>query len=333
VRRVTIHDVAAAAGVSKSTVSRILNKDDAPEDNVTARAVRSAADRLGYVRDFSAVNLRLGRTGTVGVVVTNLIDVVRAMFLDELDKVCRATGRFVIAAGVDGQPDSARQAVELLLRKGVDELILTTTIEGDRLPEELTARGIPFVLALRSDGTSPSAVGDDARGGYLATQHLLELGHRRIALISGPAGTSTVQGRITGYRKAMTEAGLAVPCDYVVAATFGAAAGREAAAQLLSLRERPTAIFAVNDTTAIGALSALTRRGFRVPHDMSLVGYSDIPIVRDLPVPLTTIRVPYDRIAADAVALLDQAGKGLAARQRVSEPVLVVRESSGPLLE
>lgn len=330
-KRPTILDVAALSGVSKSTVSRILNQGAAPGYGDSERKVREAAEALGYRRDVSAANLRLGKTGTVGVVLTYLTDVVRAMFFDEVVKACRAKGHFAIAAGVENDSGSDRVAVDLLLRQGVDALILTTTNTGDPIPAELAARDIPYVLALRSIAGSPSAVGDDELGGYLATRHLIELGHRSIALISGPVGTSTVGGRIIGYRRAMKEAGHEIRPEHIVPASFGAPAGGEAATRLMSLRHRPTAIFAVNDTTAIGAMSALMRLGFRVPEDVSLVGYSDIPIVQHLPVPLTTIQVPYGKIAADAVEMLF-AQEHDAAQVRVSQPRLVVRSSTAGLV-
>lgn len=327
-KRVTIYDVAAAAGVSKSTVSRLLNQKPSPLDKDKARRVRQIAAELGYMRDASAANLRLGRTGMIGVVVTYLADTVRATFFEEITRLCESNDCFAVAAIADN-PEGARAAVERLLRQGAQGIILTTTQEGDTLPDELTARGIPFVLALRTDGRSPSAYSDDLLGGYLATRHLLDLGHRKIGLISGPVGASTAQRRVLGYQQALVEAGLAICPAYIAPATFGAEAGASAAASLLDLSEPPTAIFAVNDLTAIGAYSTFVRRGVQVPKDISLVGYSDIMIARHFAVPLTTIRVDYAAIARNAMALLlsdDHQGDCL----KVAEPHLIVRESTAP---
>jgi LacI family transcriptional regulator len=335
VKRVTILDVAAAAGVSKSSVARILNGNATPADpadwNETTRAVHAAAAALGYRRDASASNLRLGRTGLVGIVVTHLVETVRAMFFEEMVRACRAVDRFAIAAGFDEGHGSADAAVEQLLRQGADGLILTTARDGDTLPDQLTTRGIPFALALRGDGRSPAALNDDDLGGYLATRHLLELGHRRIAVVGGPEGVSTVRGRIDGYRRAMAEARLPVDPALIVPATFGAASGAAAAETLMRQPDRPTAIYAVNDTTAIGVMSALTRMGLSIPGDVSLVGYSDIPIVQHLPVALTTVHVHYDHIARDAVALLFAEGQAAYPRLRLTPPSLVVRDSTGPV--
>lgn len=190
---------------------------------------------------------------------------------------------------------------------------------------------MPFVLALRTDGHSPSAIGDDRLGGYLATRHLIDLGHRRIAIIAGPDYASSSRKRLDGYRKALAEAGIAEDAPLIQASTFGIDSGAEAAERLLALPERPTAIFAINDNTAIGALSALTRAGLSVPSDMSLVGYNDVPIVSRLPVPMTSVRVPFDQIAAMAMDLLD-AQQDPAEPIRRATPTLIPRQSTSKLL-
>jgi LacI family transcriptional regulator len=184
------------------------------------------------------------------------------------------------------------------------------------------------VLALRTDGFSLSSVGDDKLGGYLATRHLLDLGHRRIGLIAGPTYASTAQGRVLGYRQAMAEAGAELDPAWVVESTFGIDSGAQAAQALMSLVPRPTALFAVNDNTAIGALSTLGKLGLSVPEDVSLVGYNDIPIVSRLPTPLTSVRVPFDQIAAAALDLLAHGATGEHDRIRISAPTLIPRRST-----
>ena len=154
---------------------------------------------------------------------------------------------------------------------------MSTAREDDDFPELLTARGIPFVSALRGDGKSLSSVGDDRLGGYLATRHLLDLGHRRIGVIAGASYASSSIGRVQGYRQALEEAGISICLDYIIPSTFGIDAGTDATQRLMNLHERPTAIFAANDNTAIGALSGLSRMGVSVPGDISVVIYYDIP--------------------------------------------------------
>ncbi|WP_291769737.1 substrate-binding domain-containing protein [Castellaniella sp.] len=263
----------------------------------------------------------------LGVVVPRLTDTVMAMLYEALASCALQSGRTAIVATSQDEPRADRAAAELLLQRGVDGLILSTARRGDSMVEELAARGVPYVLALRTDGTSRSAVGDDVLGGYLATRHLLDLGHRRIGLIAGPDYASSSRGRQQGYRNALAEAGIDVAEDLVIPSAFSIDAGAEAAEILLALEQRPTAIFAVNDNSAIGALSVIGRHGLTVPGDISLVGYNDIPIVSRLPVPLTTVRVPFDQIASAAIDLLDNV-PAPEDRIRVLSPTLIPRKST-----
>lgn len=325
--RVTLHGVAAAAGVSKSTVSRILDERLPQSDNETAQRVRRVAAELGYIRDLSAASLRRGKTMAIGVIVPRLTDTVMAMLYEALAKACARTGRIAIVATTDDKPGADRAAADSLIRRGVDGLILATAREDDDFAAELAKGDTPFVLALRTDGKSRSSVGDDALGGYLATRHLLDLGHRRIGLIAGPSYASSARGRLAGYLEALSEAGLASDPALIIPSTFGIEAGADAARQLMKIADRPTAIFAVNDNTAIGALSAITNLGLSVPADVSLIGYNDIPIVSHLPTPLTTLRVPFDQIALAALDLLD-AGTLAEDRIRTTIPTLIPRQST-----
>jgi len=325
---VTLLEVASAAGVSKSSASRFLDERLPQSDSETARRVRQVAAEMGYMRDISAASLRRGKTMTIGVVVPRLTDTVMAMFYEALARACRRSGQFVIVATSDDEPDGDHAAVEALLHRRVDGLVLSTARMGDDFFKELTARGVPYVLALRTNGSSLASVGDDRLGGYLATRHLLDLGHRRIGLIAGPAYASTARGRAEGYRQAMAEAGAEVDPAWVVESTFGIDSGAEAAQALMSLDPRPTAVFAVNDNTAIGALSAIQALGLAIPEDVSLVGYNDIPLVSRLPTPLTSVRVPFDQIAATALELLTSGPGGEHDRIRVAMPTLIPRRST-----
>ncbi len=326
--RVTLHDVAATSGVSKSTVSRILDERLPRSDSETAKRVRQIATELGYVRDISAASLRRGKTNTIGVLVPRLTDTVSAMLYEALARACSRSGRFSVVATTEDVPKMNRAAAQTLLEQGVDSLVLSTARDDDALPKELAERGVPYVLALRTDATSLSSVGDDKLGGYLATRHLLDLGHRRIAIIAGPGYASSSRGRVEGYRQAMAEAGVKPDRAWVAESTFGIDSGADAAERLMKLTPAPTAIFAVNDNTAIGALSALAKLGLSVPNGVSLVGYNDIPIVSRLPTALTTVRVPFDQIAAAALDLLTHGSASDEDRIRVATPSLIPRAST-----
>ena len=326
--RVTLHDVARAAGVSKSTVSRILDERLPRSDSEKARHVRKVAEDLGYVRDVSAASLRRGKTSMIGVIVPRLTDTVMAMLYEALARAAGRAGQFTIVATTEDEPDAVQHATETLLRRGVDGLILATARHDDRFTKELVARGVPFVLTLRTDGVSLSSIGDDRLGGYLATRHLLDLGHTRIGLIAGPSFASSATGRRDGYLQALTEAGIDLDPRLMIESTFSIEAGVDATRKLMNVAPRPTAIFAVNDNTAIGALSCLADLGLSVPADISLVGYNDIPIVSHLPTPLTSVRVPFDQIAHEALDLLTEDLAEIAQPIRRAAPTLIPRRST-----
>jgi LacI family transcriptional regulator len=286
--------------------------------------------RLGYTPDPAAAQLRRGATQTVGVLVPRLRDTVMAMLFEEIATACAAREHFALVAITNDDPATQRTAGDLLLARKVDGLVLTTARTDDDYPATLRQRGVRHVLALRSDGVSPASTGDDVLGGYLATRHLLDLGHRRIGLVAGPAYASSALGRIEGYRNALAEKGIGFDPTLVRESMFSMESGEQAGHELLSGPEPPTALFAINDNTAIGVLAAAHRLGMRVPDDLSLVGYNDIPLASRLPIPLTSVRIPLRDIATNAVDLLLRASS-LGPPSRTSAPTLIPRATTSTL--
>jgi LacI family transcriptional regulator len=317
---VTILDVARAAGVSKSTVSRVLDERLPRSNSPAAERVRQVAAELGYVRNPLASGLRRVGTSTVGVIVPRLTDTVMAMLYEEVAAACGAQGLFALVATTEDRPETERVAVDSLLQRRVDGLILTTARIG-----EARQLAIPYALALRTDGMSAASVGDDHLGGHLATRHLLDLGHRRVGLVCGPDYAPSARGRREGYEDALAAAGIPVDESLVAGDAFSMESGEIAGRALLSRADRPTAVFAVNDNTAIGVMSAAHNLGLRIPDDLSVVGYNDIPIAARLPTPLTTIRVPFRQIAEGALNLLRDNSAG---QQLVATPTLIPRGST-----
>ena len=215
--------------------------------------MRRTADELGYRRNVTASSLRRGATGTIGVLVPRLTDTVMALMFESVERAARKRGQFAVVATCGDEPDDERRATETLLDRGVDGVILATARLDDRCPHRLRDRGIPHALVLRTDGISPSSLGDDEAGGYLAVRHLVDLGHRDIAVVTGPWFTSSARDRLAGAPRALTEASL--PPDRVISGGYGVDDGI-AAADPVPARDRPTAIFAANDNIAIGVLSA-----------------------------------------------------------------------------
>jgi LacI family transcriptional regulator len=326
---VTLKDVAAASGVSLSTASRALDERGSASKSVAAAHVREIAEELGYRRNSFASNLRRGETRTLGVLVPRLSDTVMALMFEELERAASDRGYFAMVATSGDDPDDERRAAETLLDRNVDGLILATARLDDELPRHLRERGVAHALVLRTDGVSPSALGDDEVGGYLAVRHLLDLGHRDIAVVTGPSFTSTGIARLAGARKALEEAGIKPREDWLIAAGYGIESGYTAAENLLASNSgvRPSAVFAANDNLAMGVIAAAHRLGITVGEDLALVGYNDIPLSSRLSTPLSSVRVPLDQIAGNAIDLIVNPGKE--PKIRKSMPTLIPRQSSG----
>lgn len=325
---VTLKDVAAASGVSISTASRALD-ERIMSRSAAAAHVRKVAEELGYRRNSFASSLRRGETRTLGVLVPRLSDTVMALMFEELERAASSRGYFAMVATSGDDPDDEKRAAETLLDRNIDGLILATARLDDELPRLLRQRKVPHALVLRTDGVSPSALGDDEVGGYLAVRHLIDLGHRDVAVVTGPSFTSTGIARLAGARKALSEAGIVPREDWLVAAGYGIENGFAAGDALLAdPQQRPTAIFAANDNTAMGIMAAAHRHNLAIGRDLALVGYNDTPLSARLPTPLTSVRVPLDQIARTAVDIIMDPGTEPHVRKSI--PTLIPRESSGP---
>ncbi|MEV0221358.1 LacI family DNA-binding transcriptional regulator [Streptomyces sp. NPDC050704] len=328
-------DVAREAGVNASTVSRAMDERHSFSRSATAARIKEVAQRIGYSPNPAAASLRRQSTRTIGVVVSRLSDTVMAILYEEIAEACRDHGLHALVAITHDDPAAEAVQGRLLLDRMVDGLVLATArvdSESD-LVRELAARDVPYALALRTDGHGPASVGDDKLGGYLAARHLIDLGHRRIALIAGPSYASNPVGRMAGYRTALREAGIAVDERLVRPSEFSMESGERVATELLSALpagERPTAVMTVNDNTAVGVLAAARRLGISIPGELSLVGYNDTPLAARLPIPLTSVRVPLREIGRGAVDILLRSMEGKPTASAVYAPTLIPRESSTP---
>ncbi|OAE03132.1 LacI family DNA-binding transcriptional regulator [Arthrobacter sp. OY3WO11] len=323
---VTLKDVAAASGVSISTASRALDERTASRSAAAAH-VRKVAEELGYRRNSFASGLRRGETRTLGVLVPRLSDTVMALMFEELERAASSRGYFAMVATSGDDPNDERRAAETLLDRNVDGLILATARLDDELPRRLRERKVAHALVLRTDGVSPSALGDDEVGGYLAVRHLIDLGHSDIAVVTGPTFTSTGIARLAGARRALAEAHLDAREEWIITGGYGIENGFSAGEELLGRESRPTAIFAANDNIAMGIMAAAHRHELKIGADLALVGYNDTPLAARLPTPLTSVHVPLDQIARTAIDLIVE--PGAEPQVRKSMPSLIPRESSG----
>lgn len=327
-----MREVAERAGVNKSTVSRVLSgKNPMGASPGTADAIRTAARELGYFVDPWAASLRTQRTRSIGVLLPRLTDTVLAMIFEAIEEVATQSGYQALVASTGDDADEQRRRVSLLEGRRVDGLVITTARTDDKhYLDELRSRGLPFVLANRAVGDHPVARGDDRGGGAMATRHLLANGHRRIGIIAGAAYAATSADRTVGYRDALAEAEIDVDPRLIVESGPHVDDGVHGGRRLLSVDPRPTAIFAVNDQIAVGAMAAIRDVGLKVGSDVAVVGYNDTPVSARLPIPLTSVQHPVRAIGRHAMqTLLDL----LAGEQptSVTFPVqLTVRASSHP---
>lgn len=329
----TLKEIADATGVHVSTVSRVLRQDTPPDGwSKTALSIRQVADELGYTPNRWAASLRTRRTQVLGVVMPRLDDFVIATMFQGVQRAAEDANYSVLLSSPGDSPEEIRRAVELLAGRQVDGLMLTSVHRpGDEFLDSLRTGGIPILLANRhADSARPAVVEDDLLGGVLAARHLLELGHRVMGVVAGPAHASTAHDRVIGFVEEVKRAGLTVPSGWIVTSDFEVAGGVEAARYLLTRDPRPTAIFAVNDTAAIGVLGVARDLGLAIPDDLSVVGFNDIPTVSQLPVPLTTIRSQAREMGAEAVRKLLRLVEGKPIESARLPVELVVRGSTGP---
>lgn len=311
----------------------MLRQDEPPFGwTEAALRVRRIADELGYRPNLSAASLRTRQTMTIGVVMPRLADSVAAVTCQGIEQAARKAGYQMLLASPPDEMAPQIDSINLLLDRQVDGLILSNLhIPADGALEAVAHRGTPVLLISRhAESSLPSVTIDNRRGGYLATEHLTQLGHRRIGLLSATSHTSAGNDRRRGYLDALSDAGIEPDHEIIIEGELDVMAGVEAGRRLLELPDPPTAIFATNDEAALGVLGIARDLRIAVPDQLSVVGFNDIPLVAQLPVPLTTIRTPSALMGTTAVArLLD-----LLAKKPVQSEVLpvelVTRSSTSP---
>jgi LacI family transcriptional regulator len=325
----TIKDVAARAGISYTTVSHVVNATR-PVSEQVRRKVEAAIAELGYVPSGVARSLRARATGTLGLLVPNASNPYFAELARGIEDHAERNGYSVILCNSDDDIDKQLRYLRVLLERRIDGLIVATVASDAAFAQALANLQVPLVLVDRSlEGVSADQLRvDHEQGAYLATRHLLELGHRRIVCIGGPASTQVAQLRAAGYHRALDEAGVAAQA--VVDCPFTSPAGHAAAQVLLAAEPRPTAIFAGNDMIALGVLRAAAEHQLQVPRQLSVVGFDDIEVSRYLHPALTTVGQCIGTLGEQVAARLLERIRtpDLAVTQRLIEPILLLRESS-----
>jgi LacI family transcriptional regulator len=330
---VTLKDLADELGLHLSTVSRVLHSSDEvarrAASSTTAQRVRDLARLRGYSPDPQATSLRTRRTRALGVIVPRLSDIVLATMYEGVEETAAANNYSTFVMNSHDSEREQRQKAEIMLARRVDGLILGDVHAESRLVHDLSASGVPFVLMNRRHPGYPSSTCDDVSGGELVADHLWERGHRRVAVIAGEPYASTAMDRTGGFRSRWKALGGILPEEAVVWSRFDTEGGYEAVKHIIGgPGPVPTAVFAVNDFAAIGAMGALRAADLVVGRDIAIVGFNDTSLAAQLPIPLSSVRSPMMDIGRNAVGmLLDVLGNGYAESAALL-PELVVRESS-----
>ncbi|MBF4574238.1 LacI family DNA-binding transcriptional regulator [Herbiconiux sp. VKM Ac-1786] len=327
--RPTIHDVAAAAGVSVSTVSKAVNGRYGISSETTQRVLQ-VVEELGYESSLIASSMRSRRTGVIGVLVADF-EPFSAEILKGVAAALHESRYDLLAYSGSRQNNSAgweRRSLSRLSGTLIDGAILVTpTVIG------VTA-DVPIVAVDPHTGRAdlPTVESDSFGGALLATRYLIELGHRRIAFVAGRPDLRSSNLRDAGYRRALEEAGIPFDPALVRVGLYEKEIARETATSLLSSPDRPTAVFAANDLSAIATIQTAAELGLDVPGDLSVVGFDDVPEAARLNPPLTTVRQPMQSIGASAAELLIGLMAGeTPARTHITLPTrLVRRATTGP---
>ncbi len=305
---VTLRQVAEYAGVHPATVSRALNPETQQMVSAdTLERVLAAARELNYRTNAIARSLRTQRSMTVGVVIPDITNPLFPRMVRGIDDALEKVQYASLVAYTDGRDERLMDRFEVLRQRGVDGLIVATARHTDRALAQLDESGVPVVqINRRSQNRSiPSVTADDRGGIQLAVEHLVELGHRRIAHVGASQTHSTGRLRMAGFRAGMRRAGLEIPAGYVqLGRAITTAEGTRVCAELMAAHPEVTAVVAGNDLMALGCYDALRGAGLRCPEDVSVIGFNDMTFADRFNPPLTTIHFDHYEMGAAAVDVL-----------------------------
>lgn len=327
----TIREVAESAGVSYATVSHVINNTRWVSQETRER-VLAAMDALNYRPNALARSLRQGKTNTIGLVLPDSANPFFAEISRSIEDEAFKKGYSVFLCNTELDTQRELFYVDVLSKKQVDGIIFVAAGDQADSLDFLVRRNMPVVMIDRDvpNVEVDAVLTDNQLGGWLATRHLLELGHTRIACIAGPSSITPSAERIIGYRKALEEAGVPYDETLVICGDYHAQSGMEITHLILKMNPRPTAIFALNDLMALGALRAAAEAGCSVPKDLAVVGYDDLEIAHFTNPPLTTIAQPKKEIGARAIHLLvdRMTSRSSPPSRLVLPPELIVRRST-----
>jgi LacI family transcriptional regulator len=336
-KRVTIKDIARLAKVSHTTVSRALN-DKSRICKATKEKILAIARELNYRPDFIARSLVIRRTKTLGLVITTIVNPFYSELAQGIEATANELGYNIILCCTHSDLSTERQFIEMLRSKGVDGIIFTSAHIHDPNIGELVDEGFPIVLVNRRTyeprmRERVDYVGvDNILGGFLAVEHLIRLGHKRIGIIGGSSESSVGFERVEGGKRALQAYGLEVMEECFLEGDFLKGSGFQGGRAFMNMAEPPTAIFATNDYMALGAYEAILNEGMRIPQDAALLGFNDIEFTATRGVELTTIGQKKYEMGAIAVKMLVETIEGRKVEplpEMILEPELIIRKTCG----
>ncbi|GAA2318382.1 LacI family DNA-binding transcriptional regulator [Streptomyces violaceusniger] len=328
-----IKDVARRAGVSVATVSRVLNDHPSVRADTRERVLAAVAD-LGYRPNAVARSLRTDQTRTLGLVISDVLNPFFTELARSVEDAARELDYSVVIGNADERPDLQDHHVRTLMDRRIDGLLVSPTDGGSPMMLAAARAGTPMVFVdrwIEDEGLDRvPVIRTDGRGAIRAlVAHLCALGHRRVAIIAGPAATTTGRERVDAFRSALREFGLELHEDHIGQGDFQAASGRRVTARFLDLPHPPDAVFAADNLMALGAMDEIRARGLRVPDDVALAAFDDIPWFVHTDPPITAIAQPTGALGRAAVTALIDLVEGRPAESVTLSARLVTRGSCG----
>ncbi|MBN1122288.1 MAG: LacI family DNA-binding transcriptional regulator [Anaerolineae bacterium] len=329
----TIRDVAKRAGVAPITVSRVVNNSGYVSDKTRIR-VEQAIEELGYIPNMLGPSLRFKQTNTLALILTDITNPFWTTVARGAEDAASESQYNLILCNTDESEEKQNQYTQMLLRRQTDGILLVPASSTPQAVELLQRQKVPTViLDRRVPGVEIDEVRSDSEvGGYLATRHLVEMEHRHVALLTGPENVSTAKDRADGFCRALNEFHLGCPPEFIQWGKFTQESGYEATKRLLQFDPRPTALVAGNNFIAIGAMTALNEAGYRVPEDMAIVAFDDLPVALTIEPFFTVVVQPAYEMGYQATQLLISRLAGEheeGCTKIILSPELVIRRSTG----
>lgn len=328
----TIKDVAKLAGVSTTTVSHVINKTRFVAEETT-KAVWNAVAELNYSPSAVARSLKVNTTKSIGMIITTSEAPYFAEIVLAVEEYCYQKGYSLFLCNTKNDPEKIQNHLDMLVKKRVDGILVMCSEYTQNSLELFNGTKVPMVVMDwgPNDNQNDRIIDHGFEGGYMATRHLIDNGHRDIAIIAGDLFKTISKARFDGYVKAMTEAGLLIRDEWITENDFEPEAGYESMNQILRQAKLPTAVVCACDTVALGAISAITEKGLHVPQDISVIGYDNIHNSRFYAPPLTTIHQSKARLGRAALDILleriSNEGKPHEPKMLEFYPELVIRQS------